>query len=245
MRHLGGARTIGYTGRLGLWITLAVVVSGVLAWGQDECPVGQRPPGHDFLLIGHRGAPNHACENTLESFEQALRLGANALELDVSMTRDGQLVLWHDWGHTLESGVRSTGLCGLVHPALLTPLLPPLHEVTLEEVLRDYGYKQAGHRVPVAMFAAFVERFAQDTRARFFFLDLKIPADLPHWVMMRSNCVNWLDWASTGLSRMSRVGCGLWCSTGSSPEVPMGARSGCSTRATSVCRSAHKIPELP
>jgi hypothetical protein len=53
-------------------------------------------PGPDFLIIGHRGAPNQACENTLESFAQALRLGANALELDVSITHDGHLVLWHD-----------------------------------------------------------------------------------------------------------------------------------------------------
>ena len=49
----------------------------------------------------HRGAPNQACENTLESFAQALRLGANALELDVASTRDEHLVLWHDWNETL------------------------------------------------------------------------------------------------------------------------------------------------
>ena len=49
-------------------------------------------PGPDFLIIGHRGAPNQACENTLESFAQALHLGANALEFEVSITRDGHPV---------------------------------------------------------------------------------------------------------------------------------------------------------
>ena len=59
-----------------------------LACGQARLPVRQQPPGPDFLIIGHRSAPNQACENTLESFEEALQLGANALELDVSMTSD-------------------------------------------------------------------------------------------------------------------------------------------------------------
>ena len=36
--------------------------------------------------------------------------------------------------------------------------------------------------MPVTMFTAFVRRFAKDRRVRFFFLDLKIPADLPDLV---------------------------------------------------------------
>jgi len=48
------------------------------------------------LVIGHRGAAAHAPENTLPSFELALRQGADALELDVHLSSDGQVVVIHD-----------------------------------------------------------------------------------------------------------------------------------------------------
>lgn len=46
--------------------------------------------------FAHRGARANAPENTLESFELALRLGATALESDVWLTADGVAVLDHD-----------------------------------------------------------------------------------------------------------------------------------------------------
>ena len=58
----------------GMGIALALWAAMTLACGQAR-PVRQQPPGPDFLIIGHRGAPNQACENTLESFEEALQLG--------------------------------------------------------------------------------------------------------------------------------------------------------------------------
>ena len=36
-----------------------------------------------FLCIGHRGAKGHAPENTLLSFETAIRLGCHMIEFDV------------------------------------------------------------------------------------------------------------------------------------------------------------------
>jgi glycerophosphoryl diester phosphodiesterase len=51
---------------------------------------------HELRLFGHRGASAQVPENTLEAFEQALADGANALELDVHRTADGQLVVAHD-----------------------------------------------------------------------------------------------------------------------------------------------------
>lgn len=47
-------------------------------------------------VIGHRGNRAHAPENTLESFAQAVALGADALEFDLRLSRDGQLVVFHD-----------------------------------------------------------------------------------------------------------------------------------------------------
>src|SRR5882672_8219125 len=48
------------------------------------------------LVIAHRGNAAHAPENTLEAFDQAIALGADALELDVHVTRDGVPVVIHD-----------------------------------------------------------------------------------------------------------------------------------------------------
>jgi glycerophosphoryl diester phosphodiesterase len=48
------------------------------------------------LVIGHRGNAAHAPENTLESFAQAVTLGADAIELDVRISRDGVPVVIHD-----------------------------------------------------------------------------------------------------------------------------------------------------
>ena len=48
------------------------------------------------ILFGHRGARGHAQENTVESFELALRLGATGIETDAWMTQDGHVVLDHD-----------------------------------------------------------------------------------------------------------------------------------------------------
>jgi glycerophosphoryl diester phosphodiesterase len=48
------------------------------------------------LRIAHRGVPRRAPENTLPSFELALELGAEGLELDVHATRDGVVVVHHD-----------------------------------------------------------------------------------------------------------------------------------------------------
>lgn len=47
-------------------------------------------------VIGHRGNAAHAPENTLESFAQAVALGADALEFDVRVTRDDTPVVIHD-----------------------------------------------------------------------------------------------------------------------------------------------------
>src|SRR5690606_30302773 len=48
------------------------------------------------LVIAHRGASGHAPENTLPAFELALAMGAHALEMDVTLTADDEVVLMHD-----------------------------------------------------------------------------------------------------------------------------------------------------
>lgn len=48
------------------------------------------------LVVGHRGAPAHAPENTLAAFRRAIEDGAQLLECDVHLSADGEVVVMHD-----------------------------------------------------------------------------------------------------------------------------------------------------
>lgn len=47
-------------------------------------------------IWGHRGASGEAPENTLEAFELAIKQGADGIELDVHLSKDGEIVVIHD-----------------------------------------------------------------------------------------------------------------------------------------------------
>ena len=49
-----------------------------------------------LLRIAHRGASGHCPENTRAAFLRAIELGAEMIELDCQMTRDGAVVVVHD-----------------------------------------------------------------------------------------------------------------------------------------------------
>jgi glycerophosphoryl diester phosphodiesterase len=48
------------------------------------------------IIYAHRGASKELPENTLAAFARALEVGADAIETDAHLTRDGRLVLSHD-----------------------------------------------------------------------------------------------------------------------------------------------------
>ncbi|MBQ6213158.1 MAG: hypothetical protein IJJ57_09765, partial [Ruminococcus sp.] len=50
----------------------------------------------DTQITAHRGASKAAPENTLPAFEAAIESGADYIELDVQLTSDGELVVFHD-----------------------------------------------------------------------------------------------------------------------------------------------------
>lgn len=49
-----------------------------------------------FINYAHRGAPSYCPENTFLSFYTGIYMGANGIETDVQITKDGVLVLFHD-----------------------------------------------------------------------------------------------------------------------------------------------------
>ncbi|MDP9409038.1 MAG: glycerophosphodiester phosphodiesterase [Actinomycetota bacterium] len=79
--------------------------------------------------IGHRGAAGLEPENTLRSFRRAVEEGADVLEIDLRLTRDGHLVVLHDY--TVDRTTNGTG---------------PVHGLTLAEVQRLDG--GLGEKVP-------------------------------------------------------------------------------------------------
>lgn len=56
--------------------------------------ITQLPPKHG--LIGHRGLAGHAPENTILSFQTAASKGLTWAEFDVQLSKDNQLVIFHD-----------------------------------------------------------------------------------------------------------------------------------------------------
>jgi glycerophosphoryl diester phosphodiesterase len=90
------------------------------------------------LIIAHRGDSAQRPENTLASFASALEVGAELVECDVQLTRDGQVVVIHD--PTLDRTTTGRGRVG---------------ELTLPEIRafsagypERFGRAYAGERVP-------------------------------------------------------------------------------------------------
>lgn len=58
------------------------------------------------FLVAHRGASHDAPENTLPAFELAWKQGADAIEGDFHLTRDGKIVCLHDYDTKRVSGTK-------------------------------------------------------------------------------------------------------------------------------------------
>lgn len=94
------------------------------------------------FVIAHRGASGTCPENTLAAFARAETMGAHMVELDVQLTRDGEVVVIHDW--TLDrttdgrGAVREQTLAALRRldaGAWFGPAFRGTHVPTLAEVL--------------------------------------------------------------------------------------------------------------
>lgn len=87
-----------------------------------------------MLIIGHRGAAGLAPENTLVAFQKGIDGGADILEFDVQLTRDGIPLVIHD--STLFRTHRKTHIVRWTDHASLQKATEKGHQIaTLEEVL--------------------------------------------------------------------------------------------------------------
>jgi len=53
----------------------------------------------EMIVVAHRGASMDAPDNSLSAFELAIKVGADAIECDVQLTRDKYIVAYHDFHH--------------------------------------------------------------------------------------------------------------------------------------------------
>lgn len=117
----------------------------------EAFPIGRERIMHPFMtdpfagaptrVMGHRGSPRRALENTFDSFDRAEADGADGFELDVRLTADGEPVVFHDADVRLATRTVSLGslsiaeLAGLVvEKDGLSGRIP-----TLRDVLMRYG----------------------------------------------------------------------------------------------------------
>lgn len=77
-------------------------------------------------VIAHRGGAHLWPENTLEAFEQAIKLGVHGLEFDLQLSKDGQLMVHHD-SQLKPAGTRLAG-------SYLTAPTPRLDALTGEQL---------------------------------------------------------------------------------------------------------------
>jgi glycerophosphoryl diester phosphodiesterase len=77
-----------------LMLVLLLALWQYVLWRPRPLPgLTRRPP----LLLGHRGVRGSLKENTLQAFRAALDAGLDGIEFDVQRSRDGQLVIYHDF----------------------------------------------------------------------------------------------------------------------------------------------------
>ncbi len=142
------------------------------------------------IVIAHRGASALVgLDNTIESFEKAIEIGADAIEFDVRRTMDGKLITFHD------EGIDGIPIANLTYQALLDKTQSKGYKVpTVEDVLKlsvgkiklDIELKESGYEAEVVKLVKkyltydtyYMKSFLDDTVAAISKLDPNIHTGL-------------------------------------------------------------------
>ncbi|MDR7376162.1 glycerophosphoryl diester phosphodiesterase [Rhodoferax ferrireducens] len=76
----------------------SAIAAGLAACASVPSQYGAFPTlnGQLPLVVAHRGASGYLPEETLEAYSRAIELGADVIEMDIVVTKDGQLITRHD-----------------------------------------------------------------------------------------------------------------------------------------------------
>lgn len=121
----------------------------------------------DYLLVAHRGGGRNndllpASENSKEIIPLAAQLGANGIEIDVQLTKDGVPILYHD-GRINDRLTNKTAIQG------------PIEEYTFAELEKEVKLKRGG-KIPTLQES--LETVLYKTPLRFVWLDCKYKGSL-------------------------------------------------------------------
>lgn len=127
------------------------------------------------LVIAHRGFSHVAPENTLSAFRAALDIGADGIETDVQLTRDGKMVMHHNYtidaasnGHgailsMTEEELRQYDFGSWKSPDFAGEKIPTLHECL--EATKGFRVVNIELKAPMDRSIPYVEQVAQAIRA--------------------------------------------------------------------------------
>lgn len=193
------ARTMAGKPALRLWQRMFIgpgamaidAIGSFFAWARDllrlRAPqIIPPPPAGEFLVVGHRGSPTKAVENTIDSFERAVEEdGANAIETDLGVTRDRRVVLSHDWDP--DGSVAFARQAGAEFDVAYRPVVPPsgdphrrpICDLTLADVRRHWGFARIDDDAATGAVIPTVEDLLAWARTKptlkLVVLDLKVP----------------------------------------------------------------------
>lgn len=153
------------------------------------CPIRKSRADKEnlFLICGHRGSPVNEPENTIQSFERALDEGVNSLETDLCVTKDKEVILWHDWNpDELVALIRENGIEPEVayrpyFPAPFSGLRNRTNEVTLDEFRRYFNYSKKYEsysiNAHIPTLRDFIDWLKDKSQIKYVFLDIKVPKE--------------------------------------------------------------------
>jgi hypothetical protein len=96
-----------------------------------------RESRESFVNYAHRGASTYAPENTFLAFYTGIYMGANGIETDVKMTKDGVLVLFHDSTVTRLTGAEGSVSDYTLEEHVEVDTLPVKSDIKTERPVRS------------------------------------------------------------------------------------------------------------
>jgi glycerophosphoryl diester phosphodiesterase len=126
--------------------------------------------GQTPLVLGHRGVPRAAQENTIAAFEKAVEAGLDGVELDVYLTSDNKVVVFHDDDAERLTGTKGC-ICDMTWDEVSKLRVQKTIDATGEGDLVTYENAQ-----PIPLLEEVLDRFSSD-----LLINIELKAYKPMW----------------------------------------------------------------
>ena len=153
------------------WYAMGFVAAGILLQGAVAEAVGPAfSQGKNIVNVAHRGASGYAPEHTMESYRLGEKLKGDFIEIDLQMTKDGDLIAMHD-----EKVDRTTDGTGWVKDMTLKEIKQLDAGSWFNEKYPEYAKANyAGLQVPTLE-----EVFQEFGRTSSYYIETKTPDTYP------------------------------------------------------------------